>query len=70
MLGGPPAPCSAIDGGRRILRKQPKNPMFSEARGFDGLADGIASREKIFTEQIQSVMRAGNNRVGVDVSGN
>jgi len=39
--------------------------MFSGARFFDGLADGIASREIFFDEQFQSVMRAGNNRVGM-----
>ena len=41
-------PCMAIDGGRCVLGKQPKKPMFSVAGIFDGVSDGIALHGKYF----------------------
>lgn len=48
--------------------------MFSGAPFSDGVLDGIEFPQKYFTEEDQSVMVLGNNRVGVililiDISG-
>jgi hypothetical protein len=43
-------PWLAIDGETSFCDIEPRNPMFSRAPFSDGVFDGIAFRQKYFTE--------------------
>jgi hypothetical protein len=59
-------PRLTIDPESTVFRGIPENPMISKADHFGGTADGISSEKIFLMAQIQDVMTAIDNRVGVN----